>query len=123
MSIPEVDSGPKGIFMCKSLKHCKKISLKLIWLKNCLKVHGYVLKRLAKFQQNLSVGICFTMPQSFSMKIRFVLESTYGIPHYVRSIPNTLSVTSLNFETLYGTKLKVHLLRLSYGSFVIGCYT
>ena len=51
-----VDSSLKGIFMFKSLKHCKKTSSKLIWLKICQKVYGYVLKRLAKFQHNLSVG-------------------------------------------------------------------
>ena len=65
------------------------MSLKLILLKICQKVHGYVLKRLAKFKQNLSVGSFITMSQSFNMKTRFMLESAlYGITLYVRSIPN-----------------------------------
>ena len=55
------------------------------------KVHGYVLKRLAKCEPNLWVESSFTMSQSVGMEIRFVLESTYGITHYVRSIPITLS--------------------------------
>ena len=41
----------------------------------CQKVHRYVLKRRAKFEQNLWVGSCLTMSQSFGMKTRFVLES------------------------------------------------
>ena len=54
--------------MFKSLIHCKKNFPEIIWLKYCQKVYGYVLKRLAKFQQNVLVGSCFTMSQSSSMK-------------------------------------------------------
>ena len=57
-------------------------------------------KRLAKFEQNFVVGSCFTMSQSFGMKIRFVLESTHGITHYVRSIPITLSVGGKFFHNV-----------------------
>ena len=81
-----------GNFMFKTLRHCKQTSHQLILMEICQKVHGYVLKRLAKFEQNVWVGSCFTMSQSFGMKTRFVLESTYGITHYVRPIPITLSV-------------------------------
>ena len=73
----------------------KKTSQQLILIKICQKVHRYVLKRLAKFEQNQLVGSCFTMSQSVGMKTRFVLEYTYEITHYVRSIPNTLSVEEL----------------------------
>ena len=79
--------------MFKTLRQYKQTSHQLILIKICQKVHGYVFKRLAKFKHNLWVGSCFTMSQSFGMKIRFVLESTYGITQYVRSIPITLSVT------------------------------
>ena len=83
--------------MFKSLIYCKKKnSLNLIWLKICQKVHGYVLKRLAKFEQNLSVGSCFTMSQSFSMKTRFVLK--YTIRNY--------SLRSLDSEYAECVKLR-----------------
>ena len=78
--------------MYKTLRRCKKISHPLILIKICRKVHGYVLKRPAKFEQNYWFGSCFTMSQSLGMKTCFVLENAYGITHYVRSIPITPSV-------------------------------
>ena len=74
--------------MFKTLRHCKNNSHQLILMKVCQKVHGHVLKRLAKFEQNLWLGSFFTMSQSFGIVTRFVLDNTYG----VRSIPITLSV-------------------------------
>ena len=78
--------------MFKSLINCKLNFPKFNLAKNlpegpwlCSQTPGKV---TAKF---ISVKF-FTMSQSFSMKTRFVLESTYGITHYVRSIPITLSV-------------------------------
>ena len=69
------------------------MSHQLILMKICQTVYGYVLRRLVKFQQHLWVGNYFTLSQSFGMKIPYGPESTYGITHYVRSIPITLSVS------------------------------
>ena len=62
--------------MCNTLISCKKIVQQFILIKICQKVHGYVLKRLAKFQQNCMMGNCFTTSQSLGMKTRFVFENT-----------------------------------------------
>ena len=78
--------------MYKTLRRCKNISHRLILIKICQKVHSYVFKRLAKFEQNCWLENCFTMSQSLGTKTRFVLENAYGVTHYVRSIPITLSV-------------------------------
>ena len=68
-------------------------------MKICQKVHGYVCKRLAKFQQNLSVESFFTKSQSSSMKTSFMLVSALsGITHYVRSIPGASIYLPNNFE-------------------------
>ena len=48
-------------------------------------------KRLAHFEQNLSEGSLFTMSQSFSLKPRFVLESTFR-KYSLRSLDSNYAV-------------------------------
>ena len=72
-----MESGLKGIFMIKSSKVCEENFSSIYVIKFCQKVNGYVLKRLAKFEQNLWVGSCFTMSRSFSMKTSLCIKKTH----------------------------------------------
>ena len=98
--------------MFKSLKHCKKItSHQLILIQICQKVHGYVLKRLAKFEQNLWVGDCLHCLKVLAWKPALGQTPLSGFTHYVRSIPITLSV--LIFKCLYDDDSEVSVTQLT----------